>query len=317
MSRQKELLNKIFDNTASLSEKRELSRLLGYPNRWNKDFSEEWDRSDGSIRKSLDRHIWNNICSQIQERREISVKTLFLCVACLTVLILSFALYQTWQNNRLMVRYSNSTISVSKGQKSDITLPDGSVVTVNSDSRVSYGKNFNGRKRIVELEGEAFFNVAKDPNAPFYVEVGNISIQAIGTAFNVHAYPSDNEVVIFLDRGSVKLKVPNETMKMQAGDVVHYSLTTHELNKERVTNRYQYISWMDNEMYLENRTLEEITAVLERHYNVQFIIKSEKIKKWTFSGTLKNMSLQSTLDVLSLSASIKYKRVGSIIELEE
>ena len=95
-------------------------------------------------------------------------------------------MYQLWQTNHLLTRYADATISVNKGQKSDITLPDGSVVTVNSDSRVSYGKNFNGKKRMVELVGEAFFNVAKDPSAPFYVKVGNLTIQAVGTAFNVH-----------------------------------------------------------------------------------------------------------------------------------
>jgi transmembrane sensor len=317
MSRQKELLNKILDHTATLSEKRELSRLLGYPNRWNQDFSEEWDKADGAIRKSLDRRIWNNIRSQISIKREFSMKFLFQCAACVAVLVLSFAMYQLWQTNHLLTRYADATISVNKGQKSDITLPDGSVVTVNSDSRVSYGKNFNGKKRMVELVGEAFFNVAKDPSAPFYVKVGNLTIQAVGTAFNVHAYPSEKEVVIYLDRGSVKLKAPYEAMNMQAGDVVHYSLTTHEMNKNRITNRNQYMSWMDDEMYLENKTLEEIIAILERHYNVQFVIKNEKIKKCTFSGTLKNMSLQSTLDVLSLSASIRYKRIGNIIELDE
>ena len=88
-----------------------------------------------------------------------------------------------WNENRLLTKYNDMTVEVGHGQKSDISLPDGTIVHLNTDSKLRYGSHFNGKQRQVELTGEAYFDVAKDAQSPFIVKAGDIQVRALGTSF--------------------------------------------------------------------------------------------------------------------------------------
>ena len=206
------------------------------------------------------------------------------------------------------------TVEVGQGQKSDIFLPDGTIVHLNADSKLRYGSNFNGKQRQVELVGEAYFDVAKDARSPFIVKAGDIQIRALGTSFNVHAYPDDENITTYLAEGSVIISSSTQSLNLSLGEVAVYSLKKNRMIKKKEDDRL-FIAWMNNEMVFNDEPILNIIKLLERNYNVKFEIKSDRLNCITFTGTLKNASLQSTLYALQFTSSISYKKKDDVIEL--
>src|SRR5690606_30329184 len=185
------------------------------------------------------------------------------------------------------------TISAQKGTRKQFRLPDGTDVWLNADSRLSYNADMgSGKLRKVQLQGEAYFDVAEDKNRPFSITTDVISIKVLGTAFNVKAYPDDPKTEATLIRGSILLSVnnrPDEKIVMKPNEkvaVVNRSLpaaarlhgskegvsamTMGNVSKIRVADE-EYIeetSWVENKLVFRNETLGELIPKFERWFNV-------------------------------------------------
>ena len=157
------------------------------------------------------------------------------------------------------------------GETYEFELPDGSRVHVNSGTLLLYPNIFNGDTRTVYLIGEADFKVKKNPDKPFIVRSGNMSVTALGTEFNVAAYPEDSEIVATLIQGKVRIdyEKSNESHILQPGQQVVYNRKTAQ-SRIADANLEDVTAWQRGQIIFRGNTMEEILLILERRFGVTF-----------------------------------------------
>lgn len=204
---------------------------------------------------------------------------------------------------------AETKIEVPAGQMSNVVLCDGTTVLLNSGSKLIYPANYNSGERVVNLEGEAFFVVKKDPVHPFFVQTSTLSFKVYGTSFNIQAYPEDNEINTTLVEGSLGVinKNGNELTKLVPGENVKYMNKTNKLILSTV-NTDLYTSWKEGLITFKNEKLKDIARKIERWYNVEIVIQNSKLEDELYMGTImKNKPVDQILEVLSLTSSLNYR----------
>jgi len=195
-----------------------------------------------------------------------------------------------------------------EGQISEFKLSDGTRVWLNSGTRIKVPVSFNSKHRILSMEGEAFFQVTKDPFHPFLVNTNELSVKVMGTSFNVSAYQSERNSEITLIEGRVGIKELNgeRLAKLLPGQQLVYEKATGVKVKRQV-DTLPYEAWRDGKMIFKDRTLEYIAERLERWYNVEIDFQDQSISQIKFTGTiLKNKPLSQVLEAITLSAPIRF-----------
>jgi len=243
-----------------------------------------------------------------------------------------------------------SQVSTKPGSRmTQIQLPDGSVVRLNSSSSLTYDKNFGKNVREVNLTGEAFFDVTKDSSHPFIIHTNVIDIKVLGTAFNVKSYPNDALTETSLIRGKVEVTVKNraqEKIYLEPNEKLVVANDNSMMNKtsasqpERRTNKpdlsvkqiysVQHItlnpvdstivetSWVDNRLiFQENETFKEVALKMERWYGVQINFLSEKVAGYRPFASFENETITQALDELKLGFKFNYKIEGNIITITQ
>ena len=200
-----------------------------------------------------------------------------------------------------------------RGQKSSLTLPDGSKVWLNSASKLTYTSDYNSKDRNIILDGEAFFDVARNENLPFIVHANGMAVQALGTKFNVKAYSDETEVTAILVEGSVKASAAGVDLLLLPYFVASYDRSTDEMVSTYVPDREHAVPWIKNEILFSNDSLKDIASVLERMYNVTVVFENEKIADYTYTGLIRNNSLQNILELISGTSPVKYEIDGNIV----
>lgn len=198
-------------------------------------------------------------------------------------------------------------IAVERGQKANITLPDGSKVWLNSQSKLTYSANFNLRKRELQLDGEAYFEVAHNPNKPFIVQSNDITVEALGTAFGMKAYNEDKQISSILMRGKVRVTTPAGGVILMPNDRIMYDKTTRKQIKNTVTNATDFTGWIHNELRFENESLGDIAKTIQRIYNVNIVFSTVKLKNQRYTGSINNNSLESVLNIISLTSPVLFQ----------
>ncbi|MDP4201168.1 MAG: FecR domain-containing protein [Bacteroidota bacterium] len=199
------------------------------------------------------------------------------------------------------------TIAVEQGQKANIVLPDGSKVWLNSKSKLTCTPGFNDKDRELNLTGEAYFEVAHNKNKPFRVKCNDISVEALGTAFVVRAYGEDKTVSSVLINGKVKVGTLGGQVVLSPNERVEYDKETRTNKVKHVTNAPDFTGWRNNELRFEHETLKEIAKSIERTYNIKIVFGSNGIENQYFTGTINNGSLESVLNTLALTSSLKFR----------
>ena len=198
-------------------------------------------------------------------------------------------------------------ISVERGQKANITLPDGSKAWLNSQSKLTYTADFNVKKRELQLDGEAYFEVAHNAKKPFIVRSMDMAVEALGTCFGVKAYSEDHLISSILMRGKVRVTTPDGETILLPNDRVMYDKTTHKKTQSKVTNATDFTGWIHNELRFENESLGEIATTIQRIYNVKIIFNSELLKNLRYTGTVNNNSLESVLNIITLTSPVSFQ----------
>lgn len=167
-----------------------------------------------------------------------------------------------------------------------VVLPDGTRVSLGTRTSFSYDSRYGKSERIVQLEGEAYFEVAKDKDKPFIVKTKEQSIEALGTKFNVSAYPTDSLLTTTLLEGSVLLTTQNllHPMVLKPNEQFVYNKRTRSALLQQV-DANRFVSWTTGYYYFPEQSLEAILYRLSHVYGVQFTVKSEALKRRTFTGT--------------------------------
>lgn len=197
------------------------------------------------------------------------------------------------------------------GRKSTFDLPDGTIVNLNSASRVRYVEDAVAGRRIVELEGEAFFEVAKDKNRPFTVVAGDISTTAIGTSFNVKFYPNEKEFKVVLLTGKVEVQKSHQRSKNKISLTPGFGVTYSEENPDLVKYNFDEdfeLGWKNNILHFDEANIDVVVKELERWYGVSIkIVNKDKVKLWKYSSKFKNESLENVLKGIGYIQEFEYK----------
>ena len=187
-----------------------------------------------------------------------------------------------------------NTLEVPRGGEYSLILADGTKVWLNSDSKLSYPVSFVEDRRVVFLEGEAYFEVKNNRNKPFIVNTISGEVTVLGTSFNVKGYKEDMRLYTTLVEGSVSFRATDASKgtTLIPGQQLFYNIETgsSELLSVNVNN---YISWKDNMFKFQEQSLEEIMKILSRWYDVTVTFESADIRQLQFSG---NLDKYSTID---------------------
>ncbi|MBF4470861.1 FecR family protein [Flavobacterium sp. HJJ] len=206
---------------------------------------------------------------------------------------------------------SFNTLSTPTGGQYNIILADGTKVYLNTVSSIKYPTQFNGDKRIVELEGEAYFEVAKNKNKPFIVKSGNQSIEVLGTHFNVHAYNNEAVTKTTLLEGSVAVAYKNQKAVLKPGEQSNVSDNFNKIAIRKVDTEAA-IAWKNGRFKFDNADLKTVMKQLERWYGIKVEYRGDVSDVRFNGGTFMNKNLSEVLKVLELS-NIKFKVEGKTI----
>ncbi|OOV17622.1 FecR family protein [Flavobacterium sp. LM4] len=206
---------------------------------------------------------------------------------------------------------SFNTLSTPTGGQYNIVLGDGTKVYLNTVSSIKYPTQFNGNQRLVELEGEAYFEVAKNKDKPFIVKSGNQSIEVLGTHFNVHAYNNELITKTTLLEGSVAITYKNQKAILKPGQQSNVSDNSKGIAIRKVDTEAA-IAWKNGRFKFDNADLKSVMKQLERWYGIKVEYRGDVSDVRFNGGTFMNKNLSEVLKVLELS-NIKFKVEGKTI----
>jgi ferric-dicitrate binding protein FerR (iron transport regulator) len=250
------------------------------------------------------------------KRRNYFSHLLLRAAAILLIPILTFGLYMTYkyqmtQQDRVSMSQTYNEIFSPIDAISKVTLSDGTNVWLNHGSSLKYPVIFNPDLRAVELLGEGYFEVANNPNVPFVVKVGAIQVMALGTTFNILAYPNEDKIETSLISGCVQLQRVASNGKVIALLIMKPNdLAVFNKSKGRIATRSvydnRYFAWREGKLIFINEPLEEMVKKLSRWYNVEIHINDPMLNNLTYTATFTNETLSQVLELLTMVSPIKY-----------
>lgn len=180
-------------------------------------------------------------------------------------------------------------IVVPRGNRMKMILPDSTVVWLNNETKLKYASDFS-ENRLVDLTGEAYFNVKHDPLHPFIVNVGSERIKVLGTKFSVNAYPDDQIIETSLISGSVKFESSSENNKsksyiLEAGNTLFFDKNSKKLTLEKIQTAY-YEYWEKGMYSFKDESFESLSYKIKRIFNIEIVFEDQKLKSKTFTGTI-------------------------------
>ena len=201
-----------------------------------------------------------------------------------------------------------------RGERIVIEMVDGTEVRLNVDSKLRIPRDTEDGRREVFVEGEAYFDVASDPDRPFIVRTANARVNVIGTAFNVRAYSEDGQTDVAVAEGTVSIQPEHsqvESTPIQRGEMGR--ITPDQLVVTRAADLDVYLGWMDGRIVFDEEPLEQVARRLGRWYNLEYQIEDEEIKSRRLTANLRSQSTRDVLDVVSTALGIDYRLEGGRI----
>ena len=297
-----------------------------------------------TVLKFAEKLSHNNIGKRLQsfwnwQRMAASWVILFICAGAL-----GWFLNDKSANNTSSSAESVTVIYAKTGSQTIVDMPDGTKVWLNGGSRLTYENTYGNHDREVQLTGEACFEVITNPEKPFMVKAGGLSIKALGTTFNVKAYPEDESVTTTLVKGKVVVEGMDEnnqlfSIVMKPNDNITYRTEQQKPETQsQGDEKYQvtpekkisdpiviennikpelFTSWKDNLWIIEKQNLGNLSKDFERRYNVQIIFSSEDIKNYRFSGSIQNEPIEQVMKILRRTIPLKYSFDRNVISIDE
>lgn len=279
----------------------------------------------GRINSEKINTAWKNLAQRIDLNEQLEVKrsislfkarNLYKLAAAISGIVL--IAYLSWHqfasgphdNNRAIVYQS-------KKLNTRITLPDSSVVWLNTNSTLEYPSTFGTGSREVDLKGEAFFDVKKG-KGDFIVNTEKLSVYVKGTKFNVRAYANESDVKTTLQEGKVELKVRGdwEVYTMKPGDQITFNSARKEVIIHEV-DPSDYSAWKEDRLVFDNTPLAEIIQKLENRYRVTITVDEVIANRERLTMTIENETLDEVLEFIQLSSRLKYTRMKNHVTIYE
>lgn len=251
--------------------------------------------------------------------------------------------------NRNTTELTYHEINTPPGAKSKVTLPDGTTIWLNAGSNLKYSSEFGKKDRNVQLSGEAYFDVFKNPSKIFLVKTSELNIKAYGTVFNIKSYPEEGTIETTLIEGSIGVtrkafnKKKNDEVILKPNQrVVYYRKTKQtEQTQEELEQDTQeaasakrqeqkltyliskgietkeYTSWKDGTLFITSETLSDLAVKLERKYDITIHFETPALKALKFTGSLENETVEQVIQAIGIAANIDYEIKDRDIWLKE
>lgn len=332
-------------------EEKELHTLLqehSYMSYVNEVLGSEWKETynyyqPGKVASLYEQHQ-QRLTQAIEEERnedeaELSpvkyskLRTMWRYAAAACIAFALFAAWQWWPSSvatKQDVVYEQQLVT-QKGSRSQIVLPDGSKVWLNAGSTLDYPKQFKGKTRAVQLQGEAYFEVARNEQQPFIVHTKTFDIKVLGTGFNVRAYPGEDSAVTSLVHGSVEvitggkekrtiLLQPNEKITLPTTLALQDATEKTGTQQTVVLNAMpekmmliddtvqQETAWVKNQLAFKKMTLAKVALLLENWFGTEIRFSNEDKKELHFTGVFDGQSLEEILSILEATGTFHYKK---------
>lgn len=267
------------------------------------------------ITAAYNRFISTRPEARIRQTRKISLTWLGYAAAILLIAFLGTHVYQL-QKQVETVAQSMNVIEVPKGQRSAITLTDGTKVWLNAESRLVYPASFTTKNRTVTLEGEGFFEVTHDEKSPFIVHTPLVHVTVLGTKFNVEAYPEETTFVT-LAEGSVEVSTPDNENRIRLKPREQASYSREEgLNVIRNVEVDVLKTWTIGELSYTNKSLAYITNDLQRRFNVRIVILDKELENDQYNCRVDGtVTIEKVLNLLKETRKIDYRKNGEQYEI--
>lgn len=309
------LYTRFLEGRAGVKDLRELKSSLN--NLSDEELSTEmkhyWEAHDTypKMNASQKQTILENIHHQLftdTNRRTVSWRRMAAAVAVVVLLVV------TGWNIAVLQRPETPTTffaEVPAGNKVQLTLPDKSTVKLNSESTLSY--SYQAGKRMVKLDGEAFFNVSKDKNHPFVVQVGSLNIEVLGTSFNVCSYSEYEVIEASLLTGTICLYDTDNhaaTLILKPSQKAVYSKSDRTIRFLN-TDNVQEIAWVKNNLVFSSEKLSTVFGKIERWYGVKIRLLCPEIANDRISGSFRNEQLPYVMEALRIQYGFRYEINGN------
>lgn len=207
-------------------------------------------------------------------------------------------------------------IGAGSHDKSVVTLPDGTLVTLNAKSSLSYSPSFGISDRAVRLTGEGYFDVAKDPEKKFTVNAQGMEITVHGTKFNVYAYPENDTKEVSLVEGSISLRYGDSQMTLSPNEKVCISSKSGRINLFRTDNSLE-TEWLEDRIVFINRPLYQVVDILQRHFGVSIECAEGINLTDRYTGTFTEHRIGEVLDILKMHYGFTYSIDGDKITINK
>ncbi len=313
----RELIEKYLKGEYTPEEEQEILRWLDYNDLGE---YEEVISRKRAAKQTLKK--WRNLTKQIPELEFKgsfpfwTMKRKLWTAAAVLIGLIVFGGIGFWLLNTPVTSYKTGF-----GEVKSISLPDGTIVTLNATSSILVGRYFNKKDRTVFLKGEAFFQVKQHAGKPFIVKAGKLHVTALGTSFDVSAFEQDKKITVVLKEGKVAVgtkKLKQEPVLLNPGEeVVFNEAEPKKLEVRQQKDKKEHQVWQQQILYFNDAGLQEVKHKLERFYGVKIDMKELEKQGWKLSGSYKNEPLENVLKSLSFSYGLKYEIEGDQVTLEK
>lgn len=202
-----------------------------------------------------------------------------------------------------------------KGEKKNIRLADGTHIILNSGSNLRIPSDFNHQDRLIELEGEGFFNVTSNPDKPFIIKSGNAQVRVLGTSFDFKSYKEDEFIKLTVSTGKVRVNVTDLDLQLSVSPNEHLSVNKVDGSMKKETiGENNYIKWIQGSLYFNKEPIREVIKTINRTYNRKVVLQCRNCD-YKITGTHDNKSIEAVIEAICFTTGLHSREEGEKIIL--
>ena len=268
---------------------------------------------------------WNSLNSRLinesDNLTEIPVRislfrTTFFKVAAAALILFSVGTTAIFINNPGILSKKNTVTALNDEKNVIISLPDGSKVYLNRNSKFTYRKNFGKHRRDVTLSGEAFFEIAPDASKPFIIDAGNAKVKVVGTSFNVITNNNESAVEVFVKTGKVLLSDNSGSQSIQL-DPGFVGTVSSKSAAKTINSNPNYLSWKTGYLDYTDQKLSIVFNDLRRVYNMEIVADDSLILDYPWHSPIVNSSEETIIRIICTSFNLGYTKDGNVYHLSK
>lgn len=281
----------------------------------------DWENFEGLAAQVDTQSAWNKLENKLKkdgllrEKKEISLNNLLASYAkvaamLIVLLVAGYFAYTIFD-------FEKNIVQTATNESQQIVLPDGSKVTLYQNSKIIYNNDFIAETRLVELEGEAFFEVERNESIPFIVHTETAQVTVLGTSFNVNTKKTENNVEVFVKTGKVELKSDKNkalALYLEPGEIGYCTNGNLEKIKNADDN---YIAWKTRNLVFKNTSLIDVIYVVEKVYMIDIQYNEQDVNNLRITTSFNDQKLETVLNVIAKTFDFSYSKNKNQVYLEK